>query len=134
MVSGIFINLPVKDLKKSIEFFTQLGFTFNQNFTDETATCMIVSDTISVMLVSETRFKTFSFNEICDTSKSTEVLNCLQVESKERIEKLVASALKAGGSTFREADDNDFMYGHAFKDLDGHIWELVFMKSSADTK
>ena len=130
MISGIFINLPVKDLNKSIDFFTQLGFTFNQNYTDESATCMIVSDTISVMLLNENRFKNFSLNEICDTSKNTEVLNCLQLESKERIEKLVSSALKAGGSTFREADDNDFMYGHAFKDLDGHIWELVFMKQS----
>ena len=128
MIKAIFVNLAVKDLQRSVEFFSKLGFGFNQQFTDETATCMIVSDTISVMLLTEEKFKTFSPNEICDTSKNTEVLNCLQVESKARVNALVSLAVAAGGSTYKEPEDRGFMYGHGFKDLDGHIWELLFME------
>jgi len=134
MINGIFINLPVKDLQRSINFFSKLGFMFNQQFTDETATCMIVSDTISVMLVTEEKFLSFSPNQICDTTKNTEVLNCLQVESKERVKELVSLAVAAGGSNYKESQDHGFMYGHGFRDLDGHVWELLFMQQQESKK
>lgn len=127
MASKIFVNLPVKDLDKSIQFFSKLGFTFNQEFTDETATCMVVSENIFVMLLTEAKFKTFTPNPICDARKSTEVLVCLQLDSKNEIDSMVRAAVAAGGNTYNEPQDHGFMYGHGFQDLDGHIWELIHM-------
>ena len=131
MATKIFVNLPVKDLNKSIEFFTQLGFSFNQQFTDETATCMIVTDDIFVMLLSEEKFKTFTPKEICDTKKYTEVLVCLSLESRPKVDEMVRKAVVAGGATYNEPQDHGFMYGHGFQDLDGHIWELIYMEPGA---
>lgn len=131
MATKIFVNLPVKDLKKSVEFFTKLGFSFNAQFTDETATCMIVSENIFVMLLTEDKFKTFTPKEICDATKSTEVLVCLSSESREEVDKMVRKAIVAGGTTYNEPQDHSFMYGHGFQDLDGHIWEIVYMEPSA---
>src|SRR5262247_4602221 len=131
MSTKIFVNLPVKDLKKSIGFFTKLGFTFNPQFTDETATCMIVSEDIFVMLLTHDKFKTFTPNKICDATKSTEVLVCLSCESREKVDDLVRKAVAAGGRAPREPQDQGFMYGHGFEDLDGHIWELMFMESGS---
>ncbi|MDP3844309.1 MAG: VOC family protein [Oxalobacteraceae bacterium] len=131
MTSKIFVNLPVKSLNKSVAFFTQLGFAFNPQFTDETATCMIVSDDIFVMLLTEEKFKTFTPNEICDARKYTEVLVCLTVESRARVDEMVRKAVAAGGATYKEPQDHGFMYGHGFQDFDGHIWELIYMESSA---
>lgn len=131
MSTQIFVNLPVKNLKQSIEFFTQLGFQFNPQFTDETATCMIVSETIFVMLLTHEKFKTFTPNTICDAKKSTEVLVCLSVESREVVDDQVRNAIAAGGTTYNESQDHDFMYAHGFQDLDGHIWELMYMEPSA---
>jgi uncharacterized protein len=128
MPTQIFVNLPVKDLNKSIAFFTQLGYTFNPQFTDETATCMIVSDTIYVMLLTEEKFKTFTPKAICDATKATEVLVCLSCESRSEVDDLVSKAVGAGGSTYNEAQDHGFMYHHGYQDLDGHIWELVYME------
>jgi predicted lactoylglutathione lyase len=128
MSTQIFVNLPVKDLKQSIEFFTQLGFQFNLQFTDETATCMIVSENIFVMLLTYEKFKTFTPNTICDATKSTEVLTCLSVESRVKLDEMVRGAIAAGGTTYNEPQDHGFMYAHGFQDLDGHIWELVSMK------
>jgi predicted lactoylglutathione lyase len=128
MSTKIFVNLPVKSLNKSVEFFTQLGFSFNPQFTDETATCMIVSDDIFVMLLTEEKFKTFTPKQICDTKKYTEVLVCLSSESRERVEEVVRKAVAAGGATYKDPEDHGFMYGHGFQDLDGHIWELVYMQ------
>ncbi|SMF37019.1 VOC family protein [Pseudogulbenkiania subflava] len=130
----IFVNLPVSDLTNSIAFFTNLGFSFNPQFTDETATCMIVSDDIFVMLLTEAKFKTFTPNEICNAKKYTEVLVCLSVESRERVDELVRKAVDAGGSTYSEPQDYGFMYGHGFQDLDGHIWELVHMVPGAENE
>lgn len=127
----IFVNLPVKNLKQSIEFFTQLGFQFNPQFTDETATCMIVSENSFVMLLTYEKFKTFTPNAICDATKSTEVLTCLSVESRAKVDEMVREAVAAGGTTYNEPQDHGFMYGHGFQDLDGHIWELVYMEPSA---
>jgi predicted lactoylglutathione lyase len=127
MTTSIFVNLPVKDLGKSVEFFTRLGYTFNPKFTDDTASCMIVSDTIFVMLLTEAKFKSFTPKEICDATKSTEVLICLSAESRADVDALVAKAVAAGGSTYKEPQDYGFMYGHGFQDLDGHIWEIMWM-------
>jgi len=131
MATKIFVNLPVKSLDKSVAFFTRLGFTFNPQFTDETATCMIVSEDIFVMLLTEEKFKTFTPKEICDARKSTEVLVCLSSASREEIDEMVRKAVAAGGTTYKEPQDHGFMYGHGFQDLDGHIWELVYMEPGA---
>jgi uncharacterized protein len=131
MATKIFVNLPVKDLNKAIGFFTQLGFSFNQQFTDETATCMIVTDDIFVMLLTVEKFKTFTPNEICDAKKYTEVLVCLSLESRPRVDEMVRKAVAAGGATYNEPQDHGFMYGHGFQDLDGHIWELIYMEPDA---
>ena len=131
MARKIFVNLPVSDLKKSMTFFTSLGFTFNPQFTDETAACMVVSDDIFVMLLTKTKFKSFIPREICDATKSTEVLVCLSAESRQRVDELVRKAVAAGGKTHQEPQDHGFMYGHGFQDLDGHIWELAYMEPSA---
>jgi predicted lactoylglutathione lyase len=126
----MFVNLPVKDLKKSIGFFMKLGFTFNPQFSDETATCMIVSEDIFVMLLTHDKFKSFTPKAICDATKSTEVLVCLSCESRENVDDMVRQAVDAGGTTYNQPQDHGFMYGHGFQDLDGHIWELIYMRSS----
>lgn len=127
----IFVNLPVKDLNRSIRFFTALGFHFNANFTDETAACMVVSDDIFVMLLTHEKFKMFTPKQICDTTTSTEVLVCLSCESREKVDDMVRKAVAVGGSTYNDPQDHGFMYGHGFQDVDGHIWEVVFMEPGA---
>lgn len=131
MASKIFVNLPVADLKKSIGFFTALGYSFNPQFTDDTATCMIVSDDIFVMLLTHAKFKTFTPNEICDAKKASEVLLCLSCESRAAVDAMVKKAVATGGNTYNEPQDHGFMYAHGYQDLDGHIWELVFMEPNA---
>jgi predicted lactoylglutathione lyase len=131
MATKIFVNLPVKNLDRSVEFFTKLGFSFNPQFTDETATCMVVSEDIFVMLLTEAKFKEFTPNPICDATKSTEVLVCLSSESREEVDKMIRNAVAAGGTTYNEPQDYGFMYSHGFQDLDGHIWETMFMEPSA---
>jgi len=131
MAQKIFVNLPVRDLKKSMNFFGKLGFTFNAQFTDETAACMTVSEDIYVMLLTETKFKTFTPKQICDATKSTEVLVCLSSASRDEVNEMVRKAVAAGGTTYQEPEDHGVMYGHGFQDLDGHIWELAFMEPSA---
>lgn len=131
MASKIFVNLPVKDLKKSIDFFTQLGFTFNQQFTDESCTCMIIGDTIFAMLLVEERFKDFTRKPIANAHKSTEVLLALDAASREEVDTMIKNAVKAGGTTYIEPQDHGWMYGHSFADLDGHQWEILYMDESA---
>ena len=131
MPTQIFVNLPVKDLAQSIDFFTKLGFTFNAQFTDETATCMIVSEDIFVMLLTHEKFKTFTPNPICDATKSTEVLVCLSRDSREKVDEIVRQAVAAGGRTYNAPQDHGFMYAHGFQDPDGHIWEVMHMDPSA---
>lgn len=131
MSRKIFVNLPVKNLKQSIDFFTKLGFRFNPQFTDETATCMIVSDDIFVMLLIHDKFKSFTPNAICDATKSTEVLVCLSSESRTAVDEMVSNAIAAGGTTYNDPQDHGFMYAHGFQDLDGHIWEIVYMEPDA---
>lgn len=131
MATNIFVNLPVKDLKASIEFFTKLGYTFNQQFTDETATCMIISEDIYAMLLTHEKFKSFTPKEICDATKSTEVLIALSCESREAVDELVRKAVAAGGTTYNKPQDHGFMYAHGYQDLDGHIWEILWMDPKA---
>ena len=131
MSKKIFVNLPVRDLKKSMDFFRTLGFTFNPQFTDQTAACMVISEDIYVMLLTENKFKTFTPKPIADATRNTEVLVCLSATSRDEVNALVRKAVAAGGSTYKEPQDHGFMYGHGFQDLDGHICELAFMEPSA---
>ena len=127
MSKQIFVNLPVKDLNKSIEFFKKLGYKFNPQFTDDTATCMIVSDNIFVMLLTEAKFKVFTKKEIADAKKTTEVIIALDAENKDAVNEIVNNAVKAGGSTYAQPTDHGWMYQWSFADLDGHQWEFVYM-------
>jgi uncharacterized protein len=134
MTTKIFVNLPIKDLNKSVDFFTKLGFNFNPQFTDENATCMIIGQDIFVMLLVEKFFKSFTKKEICDTSKNTEAILALSVESKEKVDQMMGKALEAGGSEPREKQDHGWMYGRSFEDVDGHLWEVFFMEETAIKK
>lgn len=127
MAKQIFVNLPVKDLKKSIEFFTKLGYTFNPQFTDENATCMIIGENIFAMLLTHNRFRDFTKKEVADSHKTTEVLIALDAESKEKVDEIVRKAKENGGTIYAEANDHGWMYQHSFADLDGHQWEYLYM-------
>ena len=127
MSTKIFVNLPVKDLDKSKEFFTKLGYSFNAQFTDENAASLVISDDIYAMLLTEPFFKSFTKKQIVDSSKSTEVLIALSTESRQEVDKLVAKALAAGARESSEPQDHGFMYSRAFDDLDGHTWEILWM-------
>jgi hypothetical protein len=131
MATKVFINLPVKDLNKSVEFFTKLGYKFNPQFTDENATCMIVSDDIYVMLLVEPYFKSFTKKEIPDTTASSEAIICLSADSREEVDDIISKAVSAGATTPLDKQDHGFMYGHGFQDLDGHLWEYMYMDMSA---
>jgi uncharacterized protein len=126
----IFVNLPVKNLDRSMEFFKKLGFTFNPQFTDETAACMVISDTIFAMLLTEAKFKEFTKKAVADATRTTEVMTALSADSKDEVNKLVDAAIKAGGTEDREMMDFGFMFNRSFNDLDGHIWEIVWMDQS----
>ncbi|HEX5726189.1 MAG TPA: VOC family protein [Longimicrobiaceae bacterium] len=128
MATQIFVNLPVKDLQRSVAFFTQLGYTFNPQYTDENATCMIVGENIFVMLLVESYFKTFTPKPVADATQGTEVIVALDAESREAVDALVAKAVAAGGTTPREATDYGFMYQHGYQDPDGHLWEVFYMQ------
>lgn len=131
MERSIFINLAVSDLDRAIGFFSHLGFEFDPRFTDETGTCMIVSDQIHVMLLTREKFAGFTPNKICNSKKKTEVLLCLSCGSRDEVDELVEKAVAAGGTTFSDPSDHGFMYGHGFQDPDGHIWELMHIDVSA---
>ena len=130
MATQIFVNLPVKQLDRAVQFFTHLGYTFNPQFTDENATCMIVADNIYVMLLVEEFFKSFTHKAVADTQRSAEVIVCLSADSRAQVDELVAKAVAAGATTPSPAKDLGFMYQHGFQDLDGHLWELVHMQSA----
>ena len=129
MNKQIFVNLPVKDLEKSKAFFAALGFTFNPQFSNEQGACMIISEgSIYAMLLTEPFFKTFTGKSIADAREVTEAINCLSCDSRAEVDQLVAQAVAAGGTAPRQpVEHGDFMYGHGFEDLDGHIWELAYM-------
>jgi len=127
----IFVNLPVKDLKKSMDFFSALGFDFNLQFTDDKAACMVISGEAFVMLLSEPFFRTFTKREPCDTSRQTEAMLALSCESRAEVDQLVRKAIDAGGSHAMDPMDQGFMYGWSFYDLDGHHWEVLWMDPAA---
>lgn len=132
MPSQIYVNLPVKDLQRSVEFFSRLGFTFNPKFTNENATCMIVADDIFVMLLVEKFFQSFTDKPVCDATKHVEVMLALACASRAEVAELARKALAAGGTTPRPPQDLGFMYSHAFEDPDGHIWEPFYMEADAE--
>jgi uncharacterized protein len=127
----IFVNVPVRDLKRSMEFFSKLGFEFNPKFTDENAACMIVSQEAYVMLLTEPFFKTFIKKELCDAQRQTEALFALSCESRAEVDQLVDAALAAGGQRAGDSQDHGFMYAWSFYDLDGHHWEVLWMDPAA---
>ena len=127
----LFVNLAVRDLKKSKEFFSTLGFGFNPRFTDDNAACMVVSDEAFVMLLTEPFFKTFTKRAQCDTTRHTEGLFALSCESREEVDRLVKKAVAAGGTHAMEPQDHGFMYGWSFYDPDGHHWEVLWMDPKA---
>jgi predicted lactoylglutathione lyase len=123
----IFVNLPVRDLKKSKGFFSTLGFEFNPKFEDDKAACMIINDEAFVMILTEPFFKTFTKREQCDTSRSTEGLFALSCGSRAEVDEMVKKAVAAGGTHAMDPQDHGFMYGWSFYDLDGHHWEVLWM-------
>jgi uncharacterized protein len=127
----IFVNLPIKDMERSKAFFSALGFSFNPQFTNEQGACMVISEDIFTMLLVEPFFQTFTKKPISDAKKSTEVLVCLSCDSRAEVDALVKKALAAGGTAPNAPQDHGFMYAHGFEDLDGHVWELVWMDPAA---
>ncbi|MGW0117007.1 VOC family protein [Streptomyces sp. NPDC003327] len=129
----IFVNLPVKDLDVSKAFYEKIGYSINPQFTDETAACVVISDTIFAMLLTEEKFRSFTApgKEIADAGRTTEVLLTLSAESREKADELADAALAAGGSPAKEPMDLGFMYGRSFADPDGHHWEVFWMDPAA---
>ena len=128
----IFVNLPVRDLKKTMDFFSKLGFEFNPIFTDENAACLVISEDIYAMLLVEKFFKNFiPDKEICNAKSSAEALLALSTKSREEVDELIKKAVAAGGSEYRQTQDYGWMYGRAFQDIDGHIWEIFYMDMNA---
>ncbi len=129
MNKQVFLNIPVADLPKSIAFYEALGYARNPQFSDGTGACIVISDTIHVMLSTHPKFREFTPKAICDTSKAVEVLISLTCESAKEVDDLVAKAIAAGGSTYDKPEDLGFMYSHSFVDPDGHGWGLFHMSA-----
>ena len=129
VATQVFINLPVADLPKSIAFFEALGYSRNPQFSNDDGACIVVSDTIFVMVLTHAKFRVFTPKAICDTSQAVEMLLNLTCESREQVDALVAKALAAGGSTYDEPEDLGFMYSHSFVDPDGHGWGVFHMSA-----
>lgn len=131
MTPQFFVNLPVRDLPASTAFFNALGYATNPNFSNDDASCIVVSDTLYVMLLVEPFFQGFTRKAICDARTHTEAILCLSAESRAGVDALADKALAAGGSETLEAKDYGFMYQRSFQDLDGHQWEVVHMDEGA---
>ncbi|MED1915159.1 VOC family protein [Bacillus thuringiensis] len=127
----IFVNLPVKDLNKSIDFFTAIGYEFNPQFTDQNAACLVIGENIFAMLLVEEFFQTFTKKELTDATRSTEVIVALSADSKEQVDEIVNKALAAGATPSKDPIDHGFMYSWSFQDLDGHLWEFLHMDQGA---
>ncbi|HXV26103.1 MAG TPA: VOC family protein [Alphaproteobacteria bacterium] len=134
MPKAIFVNLSCKDLTRSKTFFEALGFSFNPKFTNGEAACLVISDAIYAMLHTPTSFRRFTRKPIADAHETTEALLAIQVDSKDEVDGLMKKVLAAGGRESREPENHGFMYGRAFEDPDGHIWELFWMDSKAVPK
>ncbi|MEU6195416.1 VOC family protein [Streptomyces sp. NPDC047061] len=127
----IFVNLATDDVAASRKFFTELGYSINPRFSGDDCSCVVISDTIIAMLLSKQRYADFTKKEIADSTKTSEVLLCLSAESREKVDELVAKAVSAGGTANDDIQDQGFMYGRSFEDLDGHSWEIVWMDPAA---
>ncbi|GAA3404240.1 VOC family protein [Paenibacillus hodogayensis] len=127
----IFVNLPVKDLKQTMAFFSGLGFEFNPQFTDDNAACMVISEHIFAMLLVEPFFRTFTTKEVADASRTAEVIVALSASSREQVDEIVNKALSTGGKPSKDKTDHGFMYAWSFQDIDGHLWEVIYMDESA---
>ncbi|MEV4685163.1 VOC family protein [Streptomyces kurssanovii] len=134
MAQMIFVNLPVKDLEASKAFWGKLGYSFNPQFSDESGACLVFSDTVFAMLLTEARFKDFTKKDIADSATSTEVILALSADSREKVDELVDAALASGGSPSNDPQDYGFMYGRSFQDPDHHLWEVVWMDVEAMQK
>ena len=126
----IFVNLSVKDLKKTMEFFKAIGFTFNPKFTDDKAACLVIGDNIFAMLILEKYFKTFNKKAVTDTSQSAEVMLAIAFENRQKVDEIADKALKSGGSPSMPPQDHGWMYSRSFQDPDGHLWETFTMDES----
>jgi uncharacterized protein len=127
----MFANLPVADVAATRKFFDGLGFEFNDQFCDEQTACLVINEQTMVMLLETPRFQDFIADEICDTAKAREVLLCVSAVSRDEVDTLVDTAIAAGGTTWMEPQDHGYMYGRAFRDLDGHVWEVMWMDPAA---
>lgn len=127
---NIFVNLPINDLQRTKGFFSSLGFTFNPQFSDEKALCMVMDKNIFAMLLQREYFQTFTPKEVVDARQSSEVLLAISMESRQQVDETVKKAVAAGGSTYNQPKDHGFMYQHGFQDPDGHIWEVFWMDPS----
>jgi len=127
MTTNTYINLPVADLDRTRRFFSALGFTFDARSSDETALAMVISESCAAMLLTHDKFRQFTPRPVADARAATEVLTCLQLDSREAVDRMVEAALAEGGADIREPQDHGFMYGRAFQDPDGHIWEVIWM-------
>jgi uncharacterized protein len=127
----IFVNLPVADLDKSKDFYTRLGFSINEQFTDENASCVVISDAIYVMLLTQEFFRRFTPKSIVDARSATETINAISASSRAGVDELADRALAAGGSQTNPPQDEGYMYSRSFSDLDGHLWEVMHMDPSA---
>jgi predicted lactoylglutathione lyase len=126
MINSIFVNLPIANLKKSMDFFGQLGFSFNEQFTDEQSTCMILSDTIYVMLVEEAKFKAFIPKPLAPKG-TTEAILAFSLDSAAAVRTMTEKALSLGATKINDPEDHGFMFSWGFEDLDGHLWDLFWM-------
>jgi predicted lactoylglutathione lyase len=127
----IFVNLATNDVDASKKFFTELGYAINPQFSGEDSTCVMITDTIIVMLLSKQHYANFTKKEIADSTRTSEVLLCLSAESREKVDELVEKAVAAGGRANDDVQDQGYMYGRSFDDLDGHSWEVVWMDPAA---
>ena len=127
----IFVNLPVKSVAASRAFFGALGFSFNEQFCSENTACMVIEENIFAMLLEHERFQDFINGDIADAHKATEVLTCLSAASRAEVDGLLSTALAAGGKPWKPVLDMGPMYGCSFQDLDGHVWELMYMDQAA---
>lgn len=130
MSTKIFLNLPVKDLNRSIEFFTKLGFSFNPQFTNEKGTCLIIGENINVMFLVEEFYKTFTNKQVCDANTTSEVIIAISVETREKVDEIIENVINAGGAEYMDTKDYGWKYQKMFLDRDGHHWEVFFMDES----
>lgn len=130
----IFVNLPVKDLQKSIAFFTEVGFQFNPQFTDDKAACLVIGENLFAMLLTQPFFQEFTKKEIPDTARYAQVIVAVSADSRGQVDEIVNKAVAAGGVASKEPTDHGFMYEWGFQDLEGHHWEFNYMDLSAITQ